>query len=70
MAKTEKTLSFKEALAALEKTAQTIKREDITLEEAMKAYEEGVKLYKTCDEILSEAKGKITVLKETAQGEL
>lgn len=63
---TEKELTFEQAMAKLETTAQTIKREDITLEEAMKAYEEGVKLYNVCSEILNEAKGKIQVYKEEA----
>ncbi len=64
MAKTEKNLSFEEALNVLEEKARAIKKEDITLEEAMKAYEEGVKYYEICENILNDAKGKITLLKE------
>lgn len=64
MAKAEKNLSFEEALNALEEKAKAIKQEDITLEEAMKAYEEGVKYYGICENILDDAKGKITLLKE------
>jgi exodeoxyribonuclease VII small subunit len=48
----------------LEEKARAIKKEDITLEEAMKAYEEGVKYYEICENILNDAKGKITLLKE------
>ncbi len=60
----EKKLSFEEAMSQLEAKATAIKKEDITLEEAMTAYEEGVKLYEICNEILSQAEGKITVYKE------
>mgnify|MGYP000956738289 FL=1 len=54
---------FEEALKGLEKSAQDLKTEGNTLDEALKAYEEGMKYYEQCSEILSEAKQKIQIYK-------
>ena len=58
--------TFEQALAALQKTAEKIKSQDISLEEAIACYEEGMQYYKTCSEILENAKQKI----ETFEGEV
>ena len=52
---------FEEALKGLEKSAQDLINVGITLDEALKAYEEGMKYYEQCSEILSEAKQKIQI---------
>ena len=54
---------FEEALKGLEKSAQDLKKEGNTLDEALKAYEEGMKYSEQCSEILSEAKQKIQIYK-------
>jgi len=51
--------TFEEALKKLESSAETLKKDGVTLEEAMKSYEAGIAYYKQCHEILSEAKQKI-----------
>lgn len=51
--------TFEKCLADLEKTAEMLKNENISLEEAMKCFEEGYKHYEECSRILSEAKQKI-----------
>ena len=48
----EKKTSFEDALRKLEEISENLKSENISLEEAMKSYEEGVKYYKECNEIL------------------
>jgi len=58
MIKTE-ALTFEEAMERLEKAADNLKNDSITLEEALKNYEEGIKFYDTCEAILKDAKQKI-----------
>jgi len=41
--------------------AGKIRQEDITLEEAIKCYEEGLRCYEICGDILKNAKQKIEV---------
>lgn len=50
---------FEKALAELQKLSDRIKSQDTTLEEAIACYEEGMKYYKTCSDILENAKQKI-----------
>lgn len=59
MAKQEKKMSFEEALAGLEHSAEILKKDGTTLEEAMQCFEKGVEYYRFCNEILSDAKQKI-----------
>lgn len=57
--KGDKKVTFESALAKLEKTSENLKKEDITLEDALKEFESGIKYYDQCNSILSEAKQKI-----------
>ena len=59
----EKNLSFEEAYKALEDIAQKLNNNDITLDEAISLYEEGIKLSKLCSSALESAKQKIETLK-------
>lgn len=52
-------MSFEEAMAKLEAAADALKKDSTTLEEAMTNFDEGIKQYKYCSEILSKAKQKI-----------
>ncbi len=47
--KAEKKKSVDELLSELEKTVEKLDSEDISLEEAFKLYEKGMKLAKTCN---------------------
>ncbi len=58
--------SFEHSLAELQKMADKIKSQDASLEEAIQCYEEGMKYYKICSDILDNAKQKI----ETFEGEV
>lgn len=55
----EEKLSFEAAMNELEKTANALKSENVSLEDALKLYENGIKLYDRCKEILTDAKQKI-----------
>ena len=52
---------FEDHLKILEEKASVIRREDVTLDDALKAYEEGMKAYEECKKTLMETKGKIEV---------
>ena len=58
----DKKLTFEEALKQLESSADQLKKDGVTLEDAMKSYEEGIKYYKQCSEILNDAKQKIEII--------
>lgn len=53
--------TFEQAFNEMNKMAEMMKDQDITLEDAMKCYENGMKYYKICNEILENAKQKIEV---------
>ena len=57
----EKKKNFEESLKKLEKIS-SLKAEDITLEDAIKQYEEGIRYYKECSEILQDAQQRIETL--------
>ena len=60
----KKNKSFEEALNDLKACAETIKKKDLTLDESIACYEEGVKHYELCKEILENTKQKIKVFGE------
>ena len=55
----EKAITFEAAMEKLELAADNLKNDSITLEEALKNYEEGLVYYKKCDAILKDAKQRI-----------
>ena len=54
--------TFEENLAKLEKLTTDIKRSDISLEDALKDFEEGIKLAAGMEKQLDEIEGKIQIL--------
>ena len=56
--------TFEKALARLRESADKIRSQDTDLETAIKCYEEGMKDYKTCRDILDSAKQKIEQFEE------
>ncbi len=59
MADHKKKLSFEEALAGLERSAEILKKDGTTLEAAMESFEQGIEYYNYCNQMLSDAKQKI-----------
>ena len=59
MASKKDKMSFEEALAGLEKSAEVLKKDGTTLEAAMQSFEQGIEYYNYCKEMLSNAKQKI-----------
>lgn len=56
-------MNFEESLKKLEEMTEKIRREDTSLEEAIKCYEEGLNCYNKCNEILKNAKQSIEVIR-------
>lgn len=56
--------SFEEALKKLETIVEELEKEDITLEDSVKLYEEGVKMSRFCTEILENAELRIEQVNE------
>ena len=54
--------NFEEKLERLEKISSDIKKSDVTLEEALKYFEEGITLARTMEKELDKIEGKIQML--------
>ena len=59
--------SFEESLRKLRETAEKIKSDDTSLEDSIKCYEEGMKYYNECNEILKTAEQKIELMETGSQ---
>lgn len=55
-------IKFEEAMQNLEKIANELEKGDLSLEESVAKFEEGMKLSKQCNEMISDAEKKITIL--------
>ena len=60
----EKELSFEDALAELEIIVNKLESGDVSLDEAIKAYERGSILKEQCEKKLNEAKLKVEKIEE------
>lgn len=63
-------IKFEKALERLSKIVEELEAGDVSLEDALKKYEEGVKLSRSCHEQLSKAEKKIEILTKTLDGTL
>ena len=59
---------FEDRLTALEAVVERLERGDLTLEESVRLFEEGVHLSEACKVELDKAEGRIQVLVETRGG--
>jgi exodeoxyribonuclease VII small subunit len=60
--------SFEEQLTALEGVVERLERGELTLDESVRLFEEGVKLSEACKKELETAEGRIQVLVERGRG--
>ena len=60
--------SFEERLTSLEAVVERLERGDLTLDESVRLFEEGVHLSNSCKLELEKAEGRIQVLVETQGG--
>lgn len=55
-------LTYEQALKKLEEIVEKLENNEVSLEESIKLFEEGTKLTKICNDKLSKAEQKFTVL--------
>ncbi len=68
MARKRQALDFEKALAELEAQVHRLEGGELSLEEALAAFESGIKLTRECQQALSEAEQKVQLLMEKADG--
>lgn len=68
--KPEKKPDFERSLARLEEVVRQLESPQLSLDEAMKLFEEGVELSRECQKQLEEAEGKVEILLKKADGKL
>jgi len=61
--------TFEAAVARLEGIVQKLEQGELSLEDSLKLYEEGIRLSRLCHTRLEEAEGRIEVLLKDARGE-
>ena len=61
---------FEEHLAKLESVVQTLEKGDLTLDDSVRLFEEGMKLSDACKTELEQAEGRIQVLVQGKAGKL
>ena len=61
---------LEDAMRRLDQVVAALDREGADLEEALRLYEEGVRLVALCNQKLSDAERKIQMLKINSEGEL
>jgi exodeoxyribonuclease VII small subunit len=54
--------SFEDALAKLEEITQNLEEGDLSLEDSLKNFDEGIKLAEYCNQKLSDAQKKVEIL--------
>ena len=62
--------AFEEAVKKLETILEAMESDDLPLEQLLKRFEEGTKLYRLCQERLAEAEVQVQRLEEGLGGEL
>ena len=60
--------TFESSLSSLEKIVRQLEQGDLSLEESLKLFEEGVKLSRECQERLNQAERRIEVLLKDGDG--
>ncbi len=65
-----KTMTFEKAMKKLEEIVQELETGELTLEESLKKFQEGVTLSKFCSSKLDETENKITLLLKDHHGNL
>lgn len=68
MAKKGEEKSFEELMEELENITTKLEKEQISLDESVKLFEEGMNISKECNKKLEEAEKRITMLVETKDG--
>ena len=65
----KKTVNLEKALTDLEELVEELESGDLPLEKAMKKFEDGIKLTRSCQAALKDAEQKVEILLKNAGGE-
>ena len=65
-----KDMNFEEALTRLEGEVKKLEGGNMSLDESIASFEEAVKLVRVCNEKLENAQRRVSILTETANGEI
>ncbi len=65
----KKSINLEKSLADLETLVEELESGDLPLDQAMKKFEEGIKLTRGCQSTLKEAEQKVEILLKSAGGE-
>ena len=68
MAKKSEEKSFEELMENLEEITLKLEKEQISLDESVKLFEEGMNISKECNKMLEDAEKRITILIENKDG--
>lgn len=60
----QENISFEAAFRALQEVIERLEESELPLEEAVKLYEEGVRLSKSCQQLLDRAQLRVTQLND------
>ena len=64
----ENNITFEQSLMRLESIVKELESGDVSLDESLALFEEGVKLSGVCSNLLKNAKQKVDILLESADG--
>lgn len=62
MTKKSKSFNFEEALASLEGLVEAMEEGELSLEDSLKAFEQGIRLTRECQQALDQAEQKVQLL--------
>ncbi len=63
-------MKFEDAIKRLEEIVELLEKEEISLDDSLKLFEEGIKLSNSCSKKLGEMQKKIEILKKNEDGTL
>ena len=70
MSKEKNEIDFEESMEKLEKIAKELESDDLSLNDSVKKFEEGMKISQDCKKVLDEAEKKITILIDDTEQDL
>lgn len=68
MATKKKTIDFEKSLTELDRLVTAMESGDMSLEESLKSFEQGIKLTRECQQALQDAEQKVERLLQTSNG--
>ncbi len=66
----KETIDFEKALTRLQEISELLEQKEVSLDESIKLYEEGIELAKQCYDVLNDAELKISTLQEELEKHL